>query len=387
MSNYNSANLWDVKMMNRAIFNWRDILNTWNENLCMHPNVQIVIDNLRAASSWESGHDITIHHFLQYLNYEPEAIAWLLYEIVAMRWMWGESRIDWVKYLVSRSDILNLESGFPAFPGSPNQRQSVREFLESHLTTDELEYIEMPSTPPVTTTQRIGNMSISTITDAAGNTRRIIQTNVIADPEPPIASSVTSIDSHSKKDKKNKKSKHKKDKKSKKDKKQNDQNDNDEETGILQHLHTLLEFINEEEERYEQEENDLNTAFLEQEEEQMSQVQYSPMVFHFINDKNNSKLDEIIYIYKNDEDSYRIVFKDGDTGKKNKVENVSSSYVLRYIRGILRMLRSDKDPYDAIQFIPPNGPMVYLDTNLDLDVREDIYDMMENAMDAWPVSC
>jgi hypothetical protein len=68
-----------------------------------------------------------------------------------------------VKDLVN---IIDLDSTFPVFPGSPVNTQTVREFLQEHLNEDEQEYVDMPTT-------RIGNITIQVTSDG----RRIINTN------------------------------------------------------------------------------------------------------------------------------------------------------------------------------------------------------------------
>jgi hypothetical protein len=143
MAFYSTDRLWDNEEQNVNVFNWNEILEEWNESLNMHHYVQTVIDNLKAVSDPDSEYDFPLSHFLKYLNWEKDGITWFLYEVVSMRWMWGESRLDFVKDLVKRPEI-KLDEGFPVFPGSPKNIRTVRKFLTDSLSEDELEYLEMP---------------------------------------------------------------------------------------------------------------------------------------------------------------------------------------------------------------------------------------------------
>lgn len=154
MAFYSTERLWDSEEQNVTVFNWTEILEEWNESLTMHPYVQTVIDNLKAAADPDSEYNFPLSHFLKYLNWEKDGIAWFLYEVVSMRWMWGESRLDYVKELVHRPDV-KLDEGFPVFPGSPRNYRTVRKFLTDSLSADELEYLDMaPNRPPPITPPR-----------------------------------------------------------------------------------------------------------------------------------------------------------------------------------------------------------------------------------------
>ena len=65
----------------------------------------------------------------------------MIYEICAARWMSGRIRVDYLRQLLDH--IQSLDSGFPAFVGSPELTQSVREFLESQLSGAELREVQM----------------------------------------------------------------------------------------------------------------------------------------------------------------------------------------------------------------------------------------------------
>lgn len=133
--------LWNINSQLRRVFGWTDILASWDDSLTMHPYVQTVLDNLRSASDQIDGRDFPLEHFTNFLNEEQDGLKWLVYEIITMRWMVGQPRLDYLRRLVDR--IEDLDSFFPNFVGSPRQTQTVREFVERSLTDDEQEFVNM----------------------------------------------------------------------------------------------------------------------------------------------------------------------------------------------------------------------------------------------------
>ena len=130
----------------------------------MHPYIQTVLDNLKAASNPDDqDHDFPLSHFQKFLNWEREGLTWFLYEVVTMRYMWGGTRLDYVRDLVAMDEI-HLDEGFPTFPGSPKNHRTVRKFLQDSLSADELELVDMmpalvPQTTPVTPSRPIRRQS------------------------------------------------------------------------------------------------------------------------------------------------------------------------------------------------------------------------------------
>lgn len=137
---YTCDNLWSPAQQPRRIFGWSEILRDWNNILNMPLYVQTILNNLKASSDPDSTYDFPLSHYLTFLNNEPEAIRWFLYEVVSVRWMWGEIRLDYVRQL---AEIIDLDARFPEFPGSPQNSRTVREFLEEHLTSDELRIMDL----------------------------------------------------------------------------------------------------------------------------------------------------------------------------------------------------------------------------------------------------
>lgn len=136
--NYNRANLWENGRQNTQVFHWKDLLKEWNDTLVMPHSVEKAIDNLKCASDPLTHHNPSINDFLRYFNWEQEAIKWFLYECIAMRWMWGESRLDYVRDLIQEID--SLDSKFPIFPGSDGSL-TIKYFLNNHLNDSERLYL------------------------------------------------------------------------------------------------------------------------------------------------------------------------------------------------------------------------------------------------------
>jgi len=134
--------LWNVNgSQNTRVFGWREILEEWSYTLTTTPYIDTIRDNLHFATDLPHSYSFPITHFLNYLNHEEEGVKWLIYEICAARWMSGRIRVDYLRQLLDH--IQSLDSGFPAFVGSPELTQSVREFLESQLSGAELREVQM----------------------------------------------------------------------------------------------------------------------------------------------------------------------------------------------------------------------------------------------------
>lgn len=126
---------------NARIFEWKELLEEWHDSLEMPHNVQVVLENLKAASNNNSDFDPPLSQFLNYLNHEEAGLAWFLYELVTHRWMWSSIRVDFVRDLVD--EIENLDGCFPRFPGSPWTTKTIRQWLTENLTADELDQVQM----------------------------------------------------------------------------------------------------------------------------------------------------------------------------------------------------------------------------------------------------
>ena len=123
---------------NVRVFNWKNILRQWNQGY-PQDEVSTLLDNLARDQC------PPLSHFLTYLNNEREALIWFIYECVASSWMWNTGpRLLFIRETL---DLLNYpDATFPEFPGSPLATQTVRSFLTTNLTDDQLAYIDMMPT-------------------------------------------------------------------------------------------------------------------------------------------------------------------------------------------------------------------------------------------------
>jgi len=134
--------LWNpAHPQNTRIFGWADILEEWSRTLSTSAYINAVRENLRFATEFPSSYSFPLTHFTNYLNNEQEGLKWMIYEVCAVRWMFGRVRTDYLRGLVDM--VGSLDSGFPAFVGSPGEAQTIRTFLENQLTNDELDQVQM----------------------------------------------------------------------------------------------------------------------------------------------------------------------------------------------------------------------------------------------------
>jgi hypothetical protein len=159
MNTYTSTRnlIWENDRQIRRVFGWEDLLNEWNQSLNPSVYITTVIENLKANSDPSKLRDFPLSHFLTFLNEEEPGMKWLIYEIVAQRWMYGYINLDYLRELVDEVDV---DTGFPAFVGSPLNTKTVRQFLEENLSTEELSHVAMmPGLIPIHTysyTQTLG---------------------------------------------------------------------------------------------------------------------------------------------------------------------------------------------------------------------------------------
>lgn len=138
---YDSSNLWSSgTTQNHRICDWASVFTEWNTNLNLPNCVKIVIDNLKASADPRNTYNPPLTHFLTYFNNEQEGYKWFLYECIALEWFWGSKHMNYIRGIVP---LIDIDSEFPNFPGS-NNVVTVREFIESHLTEEELESLSIP---------------------------------------------------------------------------------------------------------------------------------------------------------------------------------------------------------------------------------------------------
>jgi len=96
--------------------------------------VDTVLNNLA------TGHQFPAQHYFTYMNEEQDGLKWFIYECVASSWMWNSApRVEYIR--VALDLIENLDTPFPAFPGSPTG--TVRQFLTNNLTENQLDFVQM----------------------------------------------------------------------------------------------------------------------------------------------------------------------------------------------------------------------------------------------------
>lgn len=103
------------------------------------------------------------------------------------------------------------------------------------------------------------------------------------------------------------------------------------------------------------------------------------------NDTSDDRPDDVLTVYPTDSrSSFRVVFKPGDFETKQNVMHMSYYEVQRHVRNVLNSLRYDTDPFERIQVILPAAPSVFYHVSDldDVEIRELIYDMLEDALDA-----
>ena len=138
-----SASLWSSSF-NGVAFDWNSLFEQWSSRSVMPPPLKTVLTNLKAATDPHNRHNPSLSQFFNYMNFpaEQEGAYWLLHEIIASRWMFGEIRMDYVREIVNNIDI---DIHFPHFPGAPSSSLTVREFLQSNLSRKEFESLHIAS--------------------------------------------------------------------------------------------------------------------------------------------------------------------------------------------------------------------------------------------------
>lgn len=329
-SNASSVQIWNENSQVRQVYNWTELLSDWNDSLTMPPYVLTVVENLRAASDPDNTYNPPLSHFLNYLNNEQDAIKWFLYECIAMRWMYGEVRLDYVRDLLTR--VENLDSYFPDFVGSPGSRQTVREFVESSLSEREQDFVQLM--PRLIPTNRSYSPPFSRSTGPNNSWRYYWAPDTLngedqqaAEDEESESSSDTSSSSDSSAE------------------------DKPEPKPFV-----LRILCADEDKRYQKADMDL-----------------------------------IINIFPDSSSTFTYTFTE-PTPKKNYVnyrtrsEGLTRAQVLQRLSVALRLMLVDEDKYLSVQVMSPFSPTVLIGTeNLRAQERELIYETFEACCSSWPL--
>ena len=129
-----SPTMWTTSQPTR-VFGWSNILSDWSAFNAKPEEITTVLNNLVNT-------DCPTEYFLTYFNDEHDALKWFLYECVASSWMWDGA--PQMKHIEAVVPLVNTNSRFPAFPGSP--ALTVKQFLTRNLHTEQLENL-FPTTP------------------------------------------------------------------------------------------------------------------------------------------------------------------------------------------------------------------------------------------------
>ena len=321
----NLRNIWSSYEQGRQIFNWKSILEEWNQSLNLHPYVQTVIDNLKIASDPNEDRDFPLAHFKKFLNYERDGLTWFLYEVVTMRYMFGgETRLDYVADLVA-SDAIVLDEGFPTFPGSPKNHRTVRQFLNENLSEDEREFVDMmPALVPPSLSVTNPSSPLSTPSTPSTPYRPIRSASSEEATRAPI---------------------------------------------IVRHRPLIVERS-----------ADADDAFPSYPYIELRVIpeNHKKDKDHIIHIKKQQKLFE---------EHYTVSYKDGLDGLSTVTKNMTRSQVLHYLSTTFRLLSVDTAPEQHIQLSLPNAPTVFLPIKNDSYTRDLVYDAVEGMMDNWSIRC
>lgn len=338
---YNSELLWVPGCQKTQVFHWKEILEEWNESLFMPHTVQVIVENLKAASDPTSHHNPSINDFLRYFNWEQEGIKWFLYECIALRWMWGESRLDYVRDLIQEVDSLN--SKFPVFPGS-NGDLTINEFLTNHLNEAERIYL------------------------------------ALQEPETHIVDEDDSDEKNSDED-------DSEDEDSDEDSDEEEVNDTDmkkEDTPV-----DVEEYSIRTPPRVTRSATLTPPLTPQKPTRGFYKVPPYDSIKIILVRNDNPNEDDHICIYPSYPDSvlYTIAYKDKTASEPTFCMNqcLRQEDVHNYLSMTLRFLREDKDPFKSVQLMFPTIPSILITPNsLDSYMREMIYDAVEFTMNNWP---
>ena len=350
---------------NTRIFGWTEILEEWNETLEASPYVTAVVENMRAATNPNGVHSPTLSQFMTYLNNEQDGIKWFLHECLAIRWLWNDIRIDYVRGLVNA--VQDLDSQFPEFPGSPSC--TVREFVQSNLNYTELDYVSMmPALVPLPNAPRRSSASASASPSASASASAspsafAQQQQQNATPlhypsgvaatfgSPPR---IQRRPSHA-------------------------WNTFD----ISPVLPTLSE-------RFAAAEAEAEAETKAHRNAQAAHLRKTKsMMIRLIRSDGKEKEDDVVHINPSTQDdgSFHVRYNDNHNDSKLKMRGLSYDGVLKYLSNFLRLVAVDEMPFESVQFSFPTLPTIIVKPeNLTSQTRDLVYDTAEMVMQSWPVN-
>jgi len=331
-----SKMLW-LPNSNIRIFGWTEILQEWNETLEAPPYVTAVIENMRAATNPNGEHDPTLSQFLTYLNNEQDGIKWFLHECLAIRWLWNDVRIDYVRGLVD--EVENLDSYFPQFPGVPSC--TVRQFVKSNLDYHELEYVSMmPALVP-----------LAPVAPRLQQATPLHRSSGVAPTvhSPPRIQRQTSYDWN---------------------------------TFDSSPIFPTLS------QRFAAAVSEETSKATRNADAALARKTKSIMI-RLIRTDGDENDDDVIHINRSthDDDLFHVRYKDSQNESMLKMRSLDHDGVMKYLSNFLRLLSVDEQPFESVQFSFPTLPTVVVKPeNLTSQTRDLVYDSAEMVMESWPVN-
>jgi len=283
--------VWNSYSQPRRIFGWTELLANWETTGVKSSYIAECQANLDQAREL----NLPLTHFITFVNSEEDALKWLVYECVSRSWLWGTPNVDYLRELV---DLVTLDSGFSAFPGSPLSTMTVRGFLEENLNNSQLDTVSMM--PGL-----ISSNSWSAAPAPPG-------WNTWAYPAAPAAAPAPAPTC----------------------------------CYIGKHV---------------------------------------PISFRVIH-PGTSKDDDIIQITKNGDNNYSLNYTDQYARVKTATKDLNYTTLFQNLSTLLRLLTVDDEPSASLQMNLPNKPVVLFKiANLRSQIRDLIYDSVENVIANWPV--
>lgn len=330
-----SSNLWSSASAyaTQTVYDWTSILSNWNNSLNMPPYVERILANLKEASNPDSDHNPPLSKFLAYLNHEQDGIKWFLYETMTLRWMWGDIRLDYVRDLVD--EVEDLDSNFPSFPGSPGSSMSVREFVTSSLSEDELEFVQMM--PPLRSHSQARALNENSVSSPPRTTRlSSLFTSLHNPPVSPVRRTAPLAAA-----------------------------------APLSSGATANPLIR----------RSSSAAAAAPVAERKPQME-----FRLLRSGKGSLNDDVIKIVPAYDGCYNVIYNDQDARVKTKTSRLTKADVVSFLSNLFRFLTVDEEPFQSLQVTLPNLPTIMVTPkNLNSQTRDLVYDSVEMTINNWPV--
>ena len=89
---------------------------------------------------------------------------------------------------------------------------------------------------------------------------------------------------------------------------------------------------------------------------------------------------------ENGEKLFTVTYNDQDSSVNTKMKKMDEAAVMQYLSNFLRLLSVDEEPFESVQFTFPTLPTVLVTPkNLTSQTRELVYETVETMVANWPV--